>query len=220
MYPPNGRVRVAAPLGISNDAVRLAVVGKLAWIKKQKARFASQARQAEREMVSGESHYYLGRRYRLRVVNEPGRAGVVVKNRTTLELRVPRSYPAQRREQVLERWYRQRLRELIPPLVVKWERILGVRAAAFGIRRMKTKWGACSVDRGHVWLNFELVKKPLRCLEYVAVHELDRSHPPAPRASPDAGPGSHGGSRRHFQTRTIPAGQTVVLTRSTWGAGF
>ena len=172
VYPPNGRVRVAAPLGVSNDAVRLAVVGKLGWIKKQQARFASQAREAEREMVSGESHYFLGRRYRLRVVERAGRAGVALKNRTTLELRVPGSYPTKRREQVLERWYRQRLRELIPPLAAKWEPALGVRVAAFGIRRMKTKWGACSIDRRHVWLNLELVKKPLRCLEYVAVHEL------------------------------------------------
>src|SRR6202158_5489259 len=68
VYPPNGRVRVAAPLAVSDHAVRLAVVGKLGWIKRQRAKFADQPRQSQRELVSGETHYFLGRRYRLRVI--------------------------------------------------------------------------------------------------------------------------------------------------------
>jgi hypothetical protein len=172
VYPPNGRVRVAAPLRVSNDAVRLAVVGKLGWIRKQQAKFAAQPRQTEREMVSGESHYYLGRRYRLRVVEGDGPCRGVLRNRTTLELQVRSEYDARRREQVLGRWYRERLRELVPPLLAKWEAILGVRAAAVGIKKMKTKWGACSQDARRIWLNLELAKKPVQCLEYLIVHEL------------------------------------------------
>ena len=172
VYPPNGRVRVAAPLSVSDDAVRLAVIGKLAWIKKQQAQFAAQPRQTEREMVSGESHYYLGRRYRLRVVERDGPSRVVLRNRTTLELQVRSEYEVKEREQMLWRWYRERLRELVPPLLAKWEAILGVRAAAFGIKKMKTKWGACSLDARRIWLNLELAKKPVQCLEYLIVHEL------------------------------------------------
>jgi len=172
VYPPTGRVRVAAPLSVSDDAVRLAVIGKLGWIKKQQAQFAAQPRQTEREMVSGESHYYFGRRYRLRVVERDGPSRVVLRNRTTLELQVRGEYEAREREQVLRRWYRERLRELVPPLLAKWEALLGVRAAAFGIKRMKTKWGACSVDARRIWLNLELAKKPVQCLEYLIVHEL------------------------------------------------
>src|SRR5437870_13283673 len=85
VYPPAGRVRVAAPFRVSNEAVRLAVVGKLGWINRQRARFERQPRESAREMVSGESHYFLGRRYRLRVVNSDGRIGVV-RNTSTLEL--------------------------------------------------------------------------------------------------------------------------------------
>jgi predicted metal-dependent hydrolase len=172
VYPPNGRVRVAAPLSVSDDAVRLAVIGKLGWIKKQQAQFAAQPRQTEREMVSGESHYYLGRRYRLRVVERDGPSRVVLRNRTTLELQVRSEYEAKEREQVLRRWYRERLRELVPPLLAKWEAILGVRAASVGVRKMKTKWGACSLDARRIWLNLELAKKPVQCLEYLIVHEL------------------------------------------------
>src|SRR6185436_17094194 len=172
VYPPGGRVRVAVPLAISDDAVRLAVIGKLGWIKKQQAKFAEQLRQTKREMVSGESHYFLGRRYRLCVVEHDGPGRVVLRNRITLELQVRSGYDAKERERVLERWYRERLRDLVPPLLAKWEAILGVHAAGWGIKKMKTKWGTCSPDTGRIWLNLELAKKPVQCLEYLIVHEL------------------------------------------------
>ena len=172
VYPPNGRVRVAAPLAVSDHAVRLAVVGKLGWITRQRARFANQPRQSRREIVSGETHYFLGRRYRLRVIEHLGPGHVVLRGRTTLELWVRSGSDASARDQVLRRWYRDRLRELVPPLLAKWEPILGVHAADWRIRTMKTKWGACSVDARRIWLNLELAKKPARCLEYLVVHEL------------------------------------------------
>jgi predicted metal-dependent hydrolase len=172
VYPPNGRVRVAAPLRVRDDAVRLAVIGKLGWIKKQQTRFAAQPRQSEREMVSGESHYFLGRRYRLRVVLHDGSNWVSLMGRSIIELRVRPEYSTKEREQVLLRWYRQRLREFVPPLLVKWEQILDVGAVDFGIRRMKTKWGAYSPKTRRIWLNLELAKKRKQCLEYIIVHEL------------------------------------------------
>ena len=180
VYPPNGRVRVAAPLRVSNEAVRLAVVGKLGWIRRQRSKFQEQTRESQREMVSGESHYFLGRRYRLRVIDHEGAGRVVVRNRRTLELHVRRQSGQVERERVLQRWYREQLRELIPPLLAKWEVILGVQPAASGIKRMKTKWGACNVDAKRIWLNLELAKKPAQCLEYIVVHEmthlLERHH--------------------------------------------
>jgi len=172
VYPPRGRVRVAAPLALSDEAVRLAVIRKLGWIRRQRARFDAQPRQSEREMVSGESHYFLGRRYRLRVVEHKGAGRVVLRNSTTLELHVRPELDGKDRERVLHRWYRQQLRELIPPLVVKWEAILGVRAAGWGIKKMKTKWGSCNAEVRRIWLNLELAKKPVSCLDYLIFHEL------------------------------------------------
>lgn len=172
VYPPSGRVRVAVPLAVSDNAVRLAVVGKLGWIKRQRARFQEQPRQTAREMTSGESHYFLGRRYRLRVLETSGAAFVVLRSRAFVELHVRRGTDAKGRQRVLDNWYREHLRRLIPSLLTKWEAILGVQAAAWGIRRMKTKWGACSVDARRIWLNLELAKKPVQCLEYIIVHEL------------------------------------------------
>jgi predicted metal-dependent hydrolase len=172
VYPPNGRVRVAVPLAVSDDAVRLAVVDKLGWIKRQQAKFAAQPRQSRREMVSGESHYVLGQRYRLRVIEHPGAGKVVLRNKATLELHVRPETTAEQREQVLQKWYRQQLKGLIPPLLEKWGPLLGVEPADWGIKKMKTRWGACNIKARRIWLNLELAKKPVQCLEYIVVHEL------------------------------------------------
>jgi len=172
VYPPDGRVRVAAPLAVSDDAVRLAVIGKLGWIKRQQARFQSQPRQSQREMVSGESHYFLGRRYRLRVIPHQGAGRVVLRRPSTLELYVRLETTAEQRERLLQRWYRGQLKQLIPPLIEKWETILEVEAADWGIKRMKTKWGTCNIEARRIWLNLELAKKPMQCLEYIVAHEL------------------------------------------------
>jgi predicted metal-dependent hydrolase len=172
VYPPDGRVRVAAPLSVNDDAVRLAVIGKLSWIKRQQAKFATQPRQSLREMVRGESHYFLGQRYRLRVIEHEGPGMVVLRNTAMIDLHVrPSASPAQR-EEVLLQWYRTRLKELIPPLLEKWQPLLGVQVAAWGIKKMKTKWGSCNIGAKRIWLNLELAKKPISCLEYIVVHEL------------------------------------------------
>jgi predicted metal-dependent hydrolase len=171
VYPPYGRVRVAVPLAVTDEAVRLAVVGKLGWIKRQRARFKAQPRQSAREMVRGESHF-LGTRYRLRVIQHDGAPRVVLRNRSAMELYVRPGKTAEQRERVLHWWYRQQLKELIPPLLKKWQSALGIQVADWRIKKMKTKWGTCSVDARRIWLNLELAKKPVQCLEYIVVHEL------------------------------------------------
>jgi predicted metal-dependent hydrolase len=180
VYPPDGQVRVAAPNRMPDSAVRLAVMGRLGWIRRHRERFASQPRQSAREMVSGESHYYLGRRYNLRVL-ENGRVGrVVLHGNGKMDLLAPGGASAEYRTRVLQRWYRSRLRELVPPIVAQWEEKLGAQVSHVGIKRMKTKWGSCNSPARRIWLNLELAKKPIRCLEYVVVHEmahlLERRH--------------------------------------------
>lgn len=172
VYPPNGRVRVAAPLALTKDAIRLAVVERIVWIKRQKAKFEAQARQAEREMVTGETHYFQGRRYRLRVIEHTGRCTVMLQNKTTLHLFVRRTTSPARRQEILNDWYRRQLKDAATPLVAQWSAVLGVKIPEWGIRKMKTKWGSCNAQARRLLLNLELAKKPLECLEYVIVHEL------------------------------------------------
>ena len=172
VYPPNGRVRVAAPLNVNNEAVRLAVTGKIGWIKKHQARFRAQSRQSGREMVSGESHYYLGHRYRLRVIYGDAVPRALVCNKNTIELYARPGATTERRKQILQDWYRRQLQELIPSLVHKWQVALGVQILECRIKQMKTRWGSCNYKARRIWLNLELVKKPILCLEYIIVHEL------------------------------------------------
>jgi hypothetical protein len=176
VYPPQGRVRVAAPLAVDDEAVRLAVIGKLRWIKRQRAKFQAQPRQSERRMVSGESHYFLGRRYRLRVHETTGALRITLRGKATLDLFVRPEATTERREQVLHDFYRAELKRLVPELLEKWQPKLGIEARAWGIKRMKTKWGTCNIEARRIWLNLELAKKPVQCLEYILVHELAHLH--------------------------------------------
>lgn len=180
VYPPAGRVRVAAPLAVSDDAVRLAVIGRLGWIRRQQAKFHAQPRQSVREMVRGESHYYLGRRYRLALAETRGQQTVDLQGGTRLVLRAHPGADAAARWRVLERWYRARLHELLAPLVAQWSAALGVPPPPWRVRWMKTKWGSCNPQAPRLWFNLGLVKTPPDCIEYVVAHELlhliERSH--------------------------------------------
>ena len=172
--------RVAVPLVISDEAVRLAVIDKLGWVKRQCAKFAAQSRQSQREMVNGESHYVLGKRYRLRVHEVDAPSRVAIRGIASLDLFVRPGANAAQREEVLLRWHREQLKALIPQLLEKWQPIIGVQANHWGVKKMKTKWGSCNPTAKRLWLNLELAKKPVQCLEYIVVHELvhllERNH--------------------------------------------
>jgi predicted metal-dependent hydrolase len=179
VYPPLGRVRVAAPRRLDDDRVRLAVIQRLTWIKQQREQFQAAERQTAREMVSGESHYVWGVRHRLKVMERPGRTHAEVDGDRLL-LYVPPMTSRDERLEVLQRWQREQLRHRIPELVAKWEPVIGRAVAKWSIRRMKTKWGSCNPATAHIWFNLELAKKHPHCLEYVVMHEmvhlLERNH--------------------------------------------
>jgi predicted metal-dependent hydrolase len=172
VYPPHGRIRVAAPLRVNDEAVRLAVISRLAWIKRQQGKFENQERESKHEYVNGESHYFQGARYRLNVVqhNAPGK--VIIRNKKYIDMYARPNSDASQRERIMSNWYRAYLRETVPPLIEKWEKKIGIKAADWGIKQMKTKWGTCNIKERRIWLNLELAKKSERCLEYVIVHEL------------------------------------------------
>ena len=179
VYPPLGRVRVAAPNRLDDDQVRLAVIQRLPWIKRQRDKLRSAERQSEREMITGESHYVWGIRRRLKVVERPGRAHFEIDGER-LVLYVPADTSPEKRRIYLDQWYRDQLRQEIPDLIAKWEQTLDVTVPKWTIRRMKTKWGSCNRETRHIWFNAELAKKHPDCLEYIVVHEMthyfERNH--------------------------------------------
>ena len=171
VYPPVGRVRVAAPAQTDEGASRLAVVQRLSWIKRQREQLQKAERQSTREMLSGETHYVWGQRYQLDVSRTSGHHGVEPKGKT-LWVVAPEGTDADGRRATLDRWYRRELKAAVPALLEKWQPIVGVEVDKIVVRRMKTKWGTCIAQSRTIWLNPELAKKNPRCLEYIVVHEL------------------------------------------------
>lgn len=179
VYPPSGRVRIAAPLRMSDQAIRLMAISKLAWIRKHQNHIAQQPREAPREYVRGESHYFQGRRYLLRVSEGPGKHRVELKNGRYMVVHVHRGASTAAKDRTMREWYRWQVKALASPLFAKWAPIIGVAPTQWGVKVMRTKWGSCT-PAGNIWLNLELAKKPQRCLEYIVVHELvhllERTH--------------------------------------------
>jgi predicted metal-dependent hydrolase len=180
VYPPSGRIRIAAPLKIDDKAVRLFAISKMAWIQKQQLKFETQERQSERRFVSGESHYYKGERFLLNVIYHNAAPKVEIRNKIYIDLYVRVGSTLKQREKVLIEWYRRQLKDQIPALIDKWQKIIGVEVSDWGIKKMKTRWGTCTIADRRIWLNLELAKKPEHCLEYIIVHEMvhlmERNH--------------------------------------------
>lgn len=180
VYPPNGRVRLAVPTQISEDTIRLFLISKLHWIKKHQKNFQAQERVPPREYKQRESHYFLGNRYLLNIIDDAQRPKVVLNGKKFIDLHIPPNTPTQKRDKILKEWYRSELKKLIPPLIQKWEEKIGVQVNDWQIKQMKTRWGTCNINKKRIWLNLELAKKPLHCIEYIIVHEmvhlLERNH--------------------------------------------
>jgi predicted metal-dependent hydrolase len=175
VYPPNGRVRLAAPKDVNEKTLELYVASKIPWIRRQQRKFAGVDRQSPRQYINRESHYFLGKRYLLRVheTDHPYRyPKVVCKTKTYIDLYVKPGYTADQKAEVVKEWYRAQLKQVLAELVPKWEDILGVKASEVTVHAMKTKWGSCNTDKKKVLFNLELAKKPAECIEYVVVHEL------------------------------------------------
>jgi predicted metal-dependent hydrolase len=171
VYPPTGRVRISAPKRMSLDTVRVFVVSKLDWIKKQQAKLRAQERESPRECLDRESHYVWGKRYLLTVTEHDAPPSIELQHDRML-LRVRPGTDEDRRMALVEEWYRAQLKRAVPPLLARWQPLLKVRVERFFVQRMKTRWGSCNYRARTVHLHTELAKKPPECLEYVVLHEL------------------------------------------------
>jgi predicted metal-dependent hydrolase len=180
VYPPTGRVRIAAPLRVNDEAVRLFAISKISWIRKHQRNFEGQDRQAPRQFKERESHYFQGKRYLLRIIEHEAPPKVVFKTKTYIDLYVRPNSTAKQKQTALNEWYRAELKKLIPSIINKWEEKMGVTVDDWQVKQMKTKWGTCNIEKKRIWINLELAKKPILCVEYIVVHEmihlLERKH--------------------------------------------
>lgn len=172
IYPPNGEVRVSAPLRCSDDVIVVAVTSRLSWIKSKQAALLKRPLSVAKQMVSGESHYVMGQLHELLLIEQPGSPKLMSTSEATLLLYVRPGTDREKRKRILDDWYRDQLRIHVPPLLAQWQDVIGVQVNEWRIRKMKTRWGSCNIRDKRIWLNLQLAKTPPASLEYVLVHEL------------------------------------------------
>lgn len=165
---PEGQVRVSAPRKMPIDVVYAFVISKYDWILKHQERLKSHTIPT---CEHGEFHYYLGRQYKLQIVETQAKENVVLgKDILALYVREDTSY--EKRQSVLDAWYRHQLKNQIPVIIKKHEQHMNLQVKQFGVKKMKTRWGTCNPTARRIWLNLELAKKPIECLDYVVLHEM------------------------------------------------
>jgi len=179
VHPPSGRVTISAPTQMNLETIRLFSIAKLGWIRKQQVKFRNQKRETAREYLTRESHYYLGQRYLMKIIEQNTAPSVVLKHKT-IELHIRKGTSLKQREELLQAWYRQQLKEVVSKNIIDLEIKMNVKVTEVCIRTMKTKWGTCNAKARRIWLNTELTKKSIECIEYVIIHEmvhlLERKH--------------------------------------------
>jgi predicted metal-dependent hydrolase len=171
VYPPTGKVRISAPLRMGLDTIRVFAISKLGWIKQQQRKLREQERETPREYLDRESHYVWGKRYLLKVIEKDAPPEVELKH-SHLVLQVRPATGEEKKQAILDAWYRTQLKSAIPPLISKWEPLMGVTVERSFVQRMKTRWGSCSPSAANIRLNTDLARKPRECLEYIVVHEM------------------------------------------------
>lgn len=171
VYPPDGQVRISAPSHMKLDTIRVYAITRLGWIKKEQAKLRAQARETPREYVERESHRVWGKRYLLQVFEIEAAPSVELKHRV-LTLRVRPGSTEQTRRHIIDAWYRQQIKDVVPKIIARWEPRLKVNVNRFFVQRMRTKWGSCNSHSRNIRINTDLAKQPKECLEYVVVHEM------------------------------------------------
>ena len=177
--PPEGVVRISVPKHMNEKDITSFVVSRIDWIKEKREKLRDTNKKEPLEYEDNESIYLFGQKYRLKVSCVERGSNISI-NKDTIELSIKENTSFKRREEIINEWYRETLKNEVLRLINIWEKKIGVKANKWGIKKMKTRWGSCNVIKKNIWINLHLAKKPFDCLEYVVVHELthllEKSH--------------------------------------------
>lgn len=183
---PDRRVTVEAPDGSDLALIEQKIRKRAPWILRQQRDFEHAAgEQPARQYVSGETHRYLGRQYRLKVIQSATRRESARMSRGRLLVYARDPGNTQRVKTLIEAWYRKQAKRVFQERLAVWY----PKVARFGIdlpvvmiRQMKSRWGSCT-ESGKITLNLKLIQMPKECIDYVIVHELchlkEHNHSPA-----------------------------------------
>ena len=172
ILPPEGSVRLSAPMSMTEDNARLTIATRLAWIRKKQRAFVEQERETRRSYVDGETHYISGHKYLLSVRQHDGPTEARVLGNGRIELCVSPKATAATKAKAFDTLYRKQLKNWITKALPKYCEALDVSEPEVCVQKMRTKWGSCTQKTNRVLLNLELAKKPLECFEYILAHEL------------------------------------------------
>lgn len=178
VHPPHGKVTISSPDFFDLEKVKVYLTTKIGWIKREQKKIASQDREGEKLMITRESHYFLGKRYLLKVT-EAKRAYVEIHHQV-IELFSPSHYTTEQKQKQLDNWYRKELNTVLEKLLMHHLPVMNLMVNNYSVRKMKTKWGSCNDQNRTLNFNIELIKKPIECIDYIVVHELvhllERNH--------------------------------------------
>jgi predicted metal-dependent hydrolase len=171
IYPPDGQVRVSAPLQLSLQHIQAQLESKREWLHTQRARLQALPVISEPTMQTGEPHFFLGQAYPLSVIEHSAPPQIILKDNVLL-LSARAHSTSVEKHSMLKLWYKKQMQSLVPSLIEKWQPLMGVTVEGWGTKAMKTRWGSCNTHTRHIWLNLVLIQKPIACLEYVLIHEM------------------------------------------------
>lgn len=171
IYPPDGLVKISAPVQFSDLLIQKLLEEKSAWIQQQREKILNRPAQEPFTPKTGARVLFQGKSYLFIMEEHQGPASIKIKDELMYCFIQPNSSHAQI-QALLDYWYKMQMYSILPDLFSKWESIIGVKAAQWGIKKMKTRWGSCNTRAARIWLNLNLIQKPTVCLEYVLVHEL------------------------------------------------
>lgn len=173
-----GCVQVSAPKRWPGHYIQSVLEARIDWIKEQQAKLVQ--RQSELPPApsyeNGSTIVIEGKHHRLYATlksnNSPSGAVAICEKTSALTLHLPDPENLEARKKQLDKWLRAQLKDRIAQLLDYWQPVMGVKASAFGVRKMKTRWGSCNIRTHKIWLSFDLIHKAPESLEYVVVHEL------------------------------------------------
>lgn len=168
--PPLGKVVVSAPLLLSTKSIENFVRLNLGWIKKQQEKFINQLRMSARQYVSGETYYIFGKQFFLEFI--PSKKRTFKIDGTKILLYMSENSSVENRQKFIREKFRKILIEQLERLIPKWEETTNLHCESFKTKYMTTRWGTCNSKAKRIWINLQMVEKPLECLEYIILHEL------------------------------------------------
>ncbi|MCL1928325.1 MAG: M48 family metallopeptidase [Treponema sp.] len=175
---PDGKVKMTVPVSASDEDIRKFALAKISWIKRRRKKLAEKPRPVEFNYVTGETLWLLGKQYTLDV--QHGGINKVFVKEPEIILQIRNNTTKASRAKIIEEWYREVLKKIVPVILGKCEKTIGVKTAEWRIQNMRTKWGTCNIRERRIVLNLQLAKRSPDCLEYVIIHELihllEKSH--------------------------------------------